>query len=50
MYCFCNRYIYYFAFTFVNGSAQPERWQQGAKYEMDIDFDVKNINLKATRK
>lgn len=33
------------AMTFVT-SAQPDRWQQGAEYVMDIDFDVKKHQFK----
>jgi hypothetical protein len=33
--------VFILLLTFMAGYAQPERWQQAAKYEMDIDFDVK---------
>ena len=32
--------VFILLLTFMAGYAQPERWQQAAKYEMDIDFDV----------
>ncbi len=31
-------------------SAQPDRWQQGIKYEMDIDMDVKTNQYKGKQK
>lgn len=35
-------------FLLITGlvNAQPDRWQQAAKYEMDIDFDVKTHQFK----
>jgi hypothetical protein len=47
---FAIRIFVILLFALTNGSAQPERWQQGAKYEMDIDFDVKKHQFKGYQK
>ena len=38
------------ATTFLTAIAQPERWQQRAKYEMDIDMNVKKHQFKGKQK
>ena len=36
--------------TFLSAVAQPERWQQRAEYEMDIDVDAKKHQFTGTQK
>ncbi|MEL6942988.1 MAG: M1 family metallopeptidase, partial [Bacteroidota bacterium] len=39
-----------FIFVTISLSAQPDRWQQRAEYEMEIDFDVKKHQYKGKQK
>ncbi len=44
-----NKLLFFICLLFLSSStlfAQPDRWQQAAKYEMEIDFDVKKHQFK----
>ncbi|MEM9848511.1 MAG: M1 family metallopeptidase [Bacteroidota bacterium] len=47
-----SKHLIFFAFLFISIAlvAQPDRWQQGAEYEMNIDFDVTKHRFEGTQK